>query len=131
MTPGATIADTLRILELRLMDPAVRDSPDEVDALLADEFVEFGSSGRTYDKSTLIKALRQCPDIGGPRTITEFNARELSPSIVLVTYQIRETGTLRSSIWRSDGEHWKMVFHQGTLSDAGSAITADRSRLSG
>ncbi|WP_422367372.1 DUF4440 domain-containing protein [Pelagibius sp.] len=116
MIAETKIAEELRALEVRLMDPLVRRSPREVDSLLADDFIEFGSSGRIYDKPTMIEALQQAPGFDGPRTITEFNARELSPSIMLVTYRIRETATLRSSIWRSNGKHWKMAFHQGTRS---------------
>ncbi len=106
----------LRALEERLLDPKVRRSPSQVDKLLADDFVEFGSSGRVYDKSTVIEALQQDPGFDGPPTTTEFRARELSPSVVLVTYRIGETGTLRRSIWRYNGAHWTMVFHQGTRS---------------
>lgn len=114
MSESTKTAEALRALEERLLDPLVRRSPSLVDSLLADDFVEFGSSGRVYDKSTMVETLQQDPGFDGPRTITKFSARELSPSIVLVTYQIGETGTLRSSVWRSNGEHWKMVFHQGT-----------------
>lgn len=116
MKARTKIAEDLRTLEARLMDPLVRRSPSEVDNLLADDFVEFGSSGRVYDKQTMIEVLQQDPGFYVPPTITKFDARELSPSIILVTYQIGETGTLRSSIWRSSGKYWQMVFHQGTRS---------------
>jgi hypothetical protein len=36
----------LEALERRLLDPSVRASCAEVSALLAEEFFEFGSSGR-------------------------------------------------------------------------------------
>jgi len=108
------VTEDLRALEERLLDPEVRRSASLVDKLLADDFVEFGSSGRVYDKPTVIEALQQDPGFDSRPTITEFGARELSPSVVLVTYRTGETGTLRSSIWRSDGERWQMVFHQGT-----------------
>lgn len=116
MNTGTKIAQDLRALEARLMDPAVRRAPSEVDGLLADDFVEFGRSGRVYDKPTVIEALQRDPGFDAPRTIMDFEARALSPSVMLVTYRVRETGTLRSSIWRSNGEHWQMVFHQGTPS---------------
>jgi len=36
-------------LEQSLLRPKIRRSPAAVTALLADDFVEFGSSGRVYD----------------------------------------------------------------------------------
>jgi hypothetical protein len=114
MRGNETIVEKLRTLEEHLLDPTVRRSSSQVRELLADDFIEFGSSGRVYDKPTVIEALKQDPGFDGPRTISNFNARELSPSVALVTYQIVESSTLRSSIWRFDGDRWQMVFHQGT-----------------
>ena len=45
-------ADVLRGLEERLFDPAVRRSAALVDELLADDFLEFGWSGRTFHQGT-------------------------------------------------------------------------------
>jgi hypothetical protein len=39
-----------RDLETSLHRRSVRNSPDAVAALLTDDFVEFGRSGRVYDK---------------------------------------------------------------------------------
>ena len=44
-------------MEQELLTPEVRASPDTLDALLADEFIEFGSSGMSYDKRAIIAAL--------------------------------------------------------------------------
>ena len=101
MNAGTNTAEELRTLEGRLMDSLVRQSPSEVDGRLSDDFFEIGSSGRVYDKATMIEALRQDPGFDGPRTIMEFKAREISPSVMVVTYRVRETATLRSSIGRS------------------------------
>ena len=51
----------LRELEERLLQPDVRRSPRAVADLLADEFVEFGSAGRIFDKPQIIAALRDEP----------------------------------------------------------------------
>lgn len=37
-------------LEDRLLQPEIRRSREEISMLLADDFVEFGVSGRTFDK---------------------------------------------------------------------------------
>jgi hypothetical protein len=45
-------------LETALHKKSVRNSPETVAELLADEFMEFGSSGRVFDKRTIIEMLR-------------------------------------------------------------------------
>ena len=114
MAAPENTSDVLLALEQRLLDTTVRRLPCEVEALLADDFCEFGSSGRVYDKPTTVERLRKDPGFDGPRTIVDFHARQLSATVALASYRIRETGTLRSSIWRSDQGRWRMIFHQGT-----------------
>jgi hypothetical protein len=117
-------AGVIRHLEEQLLRQDVRRSADQVEALLADEFTEFGSSGRIYDKRQIIEALQQEAADGSPALLQDFCARELAPEVILVTYRTVRTAaghsgeisTLRSSIWKWDGERWRMVFHQGTPS---------------
>ena len=59
MDADKTLAALLRELEERLLRAEVRRSPAVVAELLADEFVEFGSSGRVFDKQQMIDALRR------------------------------------------------------------------------
>jgi hypothetical protein len=40
--------------ELRLLEPAVRGSAAEVEALLHPEFFEFGGSGRHWDRAAMV-----------------------------------------------------------------------------
>jgi hypothetical protein len=106
-------------LELRLLDPSVRGSPDALDRLLADDFLEIGSSGRTFDKPRIIASLGE--ESGFHASLHDFEARTLGPGIVLATYRTvgrtddDETprSSLRSSIWVLR-ESWQLVFHQGT-----------------
>jgi hypothetical protein len=118
-------ADLLRQLEEHLLRPEVRGSAEQVGRLLADDFVEFGSSGYAYDKQQIIEALQQeKPDPALRISLTEFAARRLAPGIFLVTYRTTwdagadEPGRsrLRSSIWKLIDGRWQMVFHQGTPS---------------
>jgi hypothetical protein len=116
----------LRSLEEQLLQPEIRKNPERLGDLLADEFIEFGSSGRTFDKRSVIDRLPQeqrHPEAQSTQwTITEFSARRLAPGVALVTYRLatrrgasaEETYSLRSSIWRSIGSKWQMIFHQGT-----------------
>jgi hypothetical protein len=53
------IAEHLKSLEVQLLQFAIRTSVGKVRALPADEFVEFGSSGRVRDKQFIIASLQQ------------------------------------------------------------------------
>jgi hypothetical protein len=120
MQTSAIIASHLETLERELLTPTARAS-DRVAQLLADDFVEFGSSGRSYDKASIIAALRD--ESPTAITATDFAVRLLAPEVALVTYRSclqaqPDVHALRSSIWRRDGDAWRMVFHQGTLAAA-------------
>jgi hypothetical protein len=117
----AQTSDQLRRLEESLLDSSVRNSGEKVASLLTDDFVEFGSSGRIFNKALIIQS------IGGEttvrRTVTDFTAALLGADIALVTYHLRrhepsgDVCSLRSSIWQRFGKVWRMRFHQGTKSD--------------
>lgn len=100
---------------MELLDPDVRADPVRVRELIHDDFVEFGSTGRVYNKRMLLDMLK------GERhaevVIREFAVRQLSADTALVTYRsVGEGGqeARRSSVWiRTDGS-WKLAFHQGT-----------------
>ena len=110
-------------LETKLTNPKVRKSPQELDKLLADSFVEFGSSGKIYDKQKIKEELGAEQEI--QIAISDFRIKVLSSQIVLVTYlaEIEEKKnsteshfmSMRSSIWQLLDRKWQMVFHQGTL----------------
>lgn len=109
-------------LEERLLEPNIRKSPQELEGLIADDFTEFGSSGRIFNKQHVIEFLQL--ETSDKISILDFNTVELSQGIVLVTYKavrfITSTGaevsSLRSSIWKLIDGNWKLVFHQGTPS---------------
>jgi hypothetical protein len=122
--PGVSSAEIalLRDLEEELLKPEVRRSADRLSYLLADEFIEFGSSGRIFDKRQIIDALQQeTADTAQPLTLLNFAVRRLAPDVVLVTYratiQHRRESRLRSSIWKMIEGRWQMLFHQGTPSE--------------
>jgi hypothetical protein len=113
----------LREFEERLLRPDIRRCPEAVQDLLADGFMEFGSSGRIFHKQQTIEALRG-EAMTSRRSILDF--RLLAPGAVLVTYRLARsdcdgeapTYSLRSSIWKLIAGRWQMVFHQGTASPA-------------
>jgi hypothetical protein len=95
-------------------------SSEEAFSLIADDFVEFGTSGKVWSKAEIISAMSQWEPT--ERIIEDFAVRELSASLCLVTYKVvrltkDEQGSpfsLRSSIWQYADERWQIIFHQGT-----------------
>jgi glyoxylase I family protein len=117
MQSTSKYADHLFELETALHKRHVRNSPEAVSELLADEFMEFGSSGKVWDKPAIIESLRN-EAIDQQIAVEEFTARELAPDVALVTYIASKPAglrtALRSSIWKLTGGRWQMIFHQGT-----------------
>jgi len=105
----------LRDLENRLLEPEVRQSPVEVDRLLADEFLEFTSSGNACRKQHCVGGMSAVDMV-----MSDFQARLLAPGVALATYRVAKRDgqevkhSLRSSIWKQIASRWQMVFHQGT-----------------
>lgn len=120
MSADISIEIHLRTLEEELLQPDVRKNTTRLNALLADEFIEFGSSGRVFNKQEIIDSLTS----GSPLhlSLNDFKALLLGPGVVLTTYRAVRYGSsgeqpihsLRSSVWRMIDGRWQMVFHQGT-----------------
>lgn len=109
-------------LEQRLLRSDVRASIEALDTLIADDFFEIASSGRSFGKDEVLERL---PHEAGhfEYRIADFAMRVLSDGLALATYRATIIDTmkrtparhsLRSSLWKRDGAHWRMVFHQGT-----------------
>ncbi len=110
----------IKTLETDLLQPETRRSPERLNALLADEFVELGTSGNRYTKEDILNIL---PASGAIRLrLFDFETREISPRTILVTYRVEkeiiESGerswSVRSSLWRIRDGQWQILFHQGT-----------------
>ena len=114
------LTEKLLELEKKLLDPELRRTPEKLAPLLADAFVELGSSGHAYDKQRILFLLRR--QVPARLVIEEFRVLEVSASAALVTYRACSESTrtsasrysLRSSLWMLRGDAWQMVFHQGT-----------------
>lgn len=101
--------------ELALLTPEVRRDPAAVGRLLHDDFVEFGASGRIWDRAATIAAL--AAGTSQPVEACDLRAVRVGPEAVLVTYRARRPDrvTLRSSLWVRVPPGWRLLFHQGTL----------------
>ena len=120
MTEDAELQRQLRGLEEQLMGPATRSARRKLENLLAEGFVEFGSSGVVYDREAIISLLLL--EHPAAWSISNFEARALGEDAALVTYTATKGGgasSLRCSVWKRYGAQWKMVFHQGTRIEAG------------
>ncbi len=101
--------------ELLLVDPAVRACPVRVLALLHPEFTEFGSSGRVWDRDSVMAGIGEDSDA---IVASDVVAHRLADQVVLVTYttQRGEQRARRSSLWVRRDDAWLLRFHQGTPS---------------
>ena len=95
-------------LEKKLLDPSVRKDSTAVDQLLDDSFIEFGTSGRTYDKKIIVERLSE----EAPAVVEayDFSAVQLAPDVIQLRFKTRRrtedgslTASLRSSIWKKSG----------------------------
>ena len=96
-----------------------KPSAESASRLLADAFIEFGSSGRVWNKASVMESMRS-KEVDQPITVEDFAARELAPDVVLVTYLSKKDAgfQLRSSIWKRHEGNWQMIFHQGTRTES-------------
>ncbi len=120
MDTSSPLVDTIHALEVRLLQPAVRSSTAALDDLLAEDFIEIGSSGQMYSKQQVIEALQH--ETGVEHSLLDFHVRQLAIHVVLATYRTTRITrgnegpayALRSSIWTFVDGQWRMAFHQGT-----------------
>ena len=84
----------------------------------AQDFLEFGRSGRVYQRQQLILDERR--EIRATLPLDELSIRLLDENTAQVTYDshVEYDGVVeharRSSIWSRDEQGWVMRFHQGT-----------------
>ena len=80
--------------------------------------MEFGASGRVFDRDGIIAVLAAEPTRVACQA-RGFKVRLIAPGAALTTWRVqRDDGieTLRSSVWQQQADgRWLMVFHQGTL----------------
>ena len=104
------LSQLIQKLELSLLDQSVRQSKNQLNQLIADDFVEFGKSG----KQNILDSLPS--EKTRTFNMIDFKIKELSQDVVLALYKIIENDTvsLRSSIWKQYSDAWRIIFHQGT-----------------
>ena len=114
------IEQTLLHLEHELLRPDTRKSSARLNELIADDFLEIGSSGKRYSKQDAISSLQSLPE--SKYSLNDFTVKEISPVFVFTIYRVEtvelKSGTkrvsLRSSLWKNINGKWQILFHQGT-----------------
>lgn len=102
-------------LEKLLMNYDYKD----FDELLADDFLEIGSSGNSYDKKAQLVAVKGTNTSTSIQiSVTDFKIKLLASDVLLATYKtFRHNDSkyaLRSSVWKKSESKWRLIFHQGT-----------------
>lgn len=107
--------DGLTALEHSLWRSSTRFDPDYMDQVLTDDFLEFGRSGRVYDR----RAVLDVPAVTLDVRLLDLTVHPVGPGVGLVTYvseaqfeQLERAN--RSSLWVREDGRWRLRFHQGT-----------------
>lgn len=116
MTDSDDLLNTLQKLEVELHDPSAR-ATERTAQLLAESFVEFGSSGQVYSKAEILLLLAS--EAPPAISASQFSVQRIAQDVALLTYlschhSSQDTFSLRSSIWQFQEGQWRIIFHQGT-----------------
>ena len=117
------LPEHIRILEELLLHQDFSTSPEQLEAMLGEDFREIDRNGQEVSRERVIGWL-----LGKNPTsrwaFTDFQVRHLADGLVLATYQARQVypegvsagGAVHCSIWRENhpGKTWQLVFHQST-----------------
>ncbi len=109
--------EKLKNLEESLWRTETRFDLDFQERVFAEDFFEFGRSGRVYSREECLSTETQ--EIRTKLPLEKFEVRKIDENTVLVTYvsevqydEIERAN--RSSLWTRYGAEWKIRFHQGT-----------------
>ena len=120
MFPELSAADLAELtrLEEAMWREATRFDLSFQEAHFSPDFMEFGRSGRTYERRQIIRT--DGAGIHAKLPLANLSLRQLDVNTVLITYNSEVAGEVvtefarRSSIWSRTPQGWVMRFHQGT-----------------
>jgi len=111
----AQLQQHLHALEERLLHPDREPVRTALGALLAEDFKEFCTTGRIFNRHQLIDALLS----SSPRaaTMNYFYVIPLANEAALATYHVTTASSTshHSSLWVFRDNRWQLLFHQGTI----------------
>jgi len=114
-TPPADLREALLRLECALAERDRDAAPGgDLASLLDDPFLEYGASGRRWDRESTVAAFATA----GHRhvSIAGFDVQPVSPDRVIATYEAVTGGvrTRRTSVWDRRAGDWRVRLHVGT-----------------
>lgn len=106
--------ETIKNLEIELTELSTRSNIQRLAALIHDDFMEVGCSGKTYNKADILRCLHENTN---PCQLSNFSFKHLADDCILIHYQSisNSSKALRTSIWKKDHDIWQMLHHQGTV----------------
>src|SRR5215475_9919634 len=115
MTTEIDVAEVL-LLERELQTLECRRDRSRVGALLADDFIEVGASGRVWDRPSTLELL--CAESGDDAVIEvhDLTGSVIGDGLVMARWDSNRGGrrARRTSLWRREAAGWRLVYHQGT-----------------
>jgi len=114
MTTDIDVAEVLQ-LERELQTAECRRDRARVSALLAEDFLEAGVSGRVWDRPSMLELLESGDE--AVIEIQDLTGRVIGDGMVMARWDSDRGGrrARRTSLWRRDPAGWRLVHHQGTL----------------
>lgn len=115
------IAEHIQQRELELLQTDWRANPALIDDWLSADFEEIGSDGQVSQRVDVVNWLLK-KDNAIQWSLTDFRIKVLTDGWIMAIYSVKKIndpssiskGSIRTSIWQYQGNHWKMVFHQAT-----------------
>ena len=111
---------TLIALEETLWRAETRFDPVLMNQTFSPDFVEFGRSGRRYERAEMLFDPDPNAEIKALLPLPDYSVELVAVDVALATYtsKVRYGGEIkvgrRSSLWVKDGGRWQLRFHQGT-----------------
>lgn len=115
------ISEFIKQLELKLLHTYPKTDPALIDDLISDEFEEISSSGQVSSKNDVVNWLLN-KDSHIQWSLSDFRIKALTDDLVMAIYTAQKLndpdsaskGSMRTSIWKRQGNNWKMIFHQAS-----------------
>lgn len=108
--------------------PELETSREHFENMTDPEFWEVGASGRQYSREYVLASLETRYSVAHEDNwkTQDFHCLEIAPNNYLLTYTLvqGERVTRRPTIWRRHGNHWRIVYHQGTIVEDADKLSA-------
>ena len=124
-SPGTRELDLfnhIKDLEQSLHSETLRSNSDKAASLFHPQFKEIGRSGRQFDKSSILRLMREESFEEEKVYSRDYQLQSIGDELVQLTYKsaIKNSQgqltafSIRSSLWQKQGDKWLLRFHQGT-----------------